>query len=456
MTNTGESLLTKPVKVVEQLKAAKGALPFYGATNLEHVDVDVSFSRDDAPALFVPWCFFVMCLTLIALMQDALLSYIVIGTCAITSIFFMALSIGSGWRILASVCFVTSVLGYGLGWVARLFFEFNIALLYVAVLVVAWTLLPLYLMMFLRRMQHPLTGQKTGPAWNARTFETMRGCVADDQMSARVRQTLEQRLVRGDLHWTGEVIQDYVFHVSNTHTFIGIFFCHREHPYEWWERLIIATCVCLLIVFPVAAFDQVDKEHHLDPMLRWLLILAVATIPRNIIKGYFLHMNQVMAQLQIDKGVDEDLTRLYFHEEEEDGEHHEVDPDIEKAVVWEWVTIVFTILFTASIVVVSIFYIKQHKFGDPMYEILARNTDGLGFAFVLELTLDLVVPRRVGNVEKEWCFGFFQAWYRERENFKKESRRLLRDFQLKERLKKLATETQDTINNRLGSKMACC
>jgi hypothetical protein len=384
-------------------------------------------SRNDAPALSIPWCFFAMSMVLIAFMDEAVLSYIAFGTCLLTSIWFMALSNGPGWRILAVVCFSASILGFGVGLVSRLFFEGTIADLYTLAILVAWTLMPLFLGQFLRRCLCPLTAQTPGPPqWNAKVFEMIRATWwYPSDYAPKVKRNIQQRLIRGDCYWTGEVIQDYLFYVCNNHTYIGPLACHPLHPYEWWERLIIAVCVCLLIVFPVSVFSQAIH----NPMQRMLVLLAVATIPRNAIRWYFLRMNMSISQLQLDKGLDDDIMRLYF-----DGTMEEVDEDVQKAVIWEWVTIVFTLLSTAAVVVISVGYLNHHRRGDSMYEILARNCDGLGFAFVLELAFDLLLPRRSQDPNSGLCIGFFHAWYRERQHIEEQARRMQKESLLKKRI----------------------
>jgi len=198
-------------------------------------------------------------------------------------------------------------------------------------------------------------------------------------------------------HWSGEVIYDYAFHLANKHLYIGPFLCHPAHPLAKWERGIILTVNALLIVFPVSAFSV---KFGQEGMMRTVVVLVAATIPRNILKLYLMNLTTLDSQIELEGGTD--------------GRSKE---KIRRAQRYEFIFLAGCVVVTTAVVIFCVAFIKSHS-GKPVGSVLLRNCDGLSFAFILEILFDLCIPFW-GDAEykSQVTLGFFGRWVWERDDF---------------------------------------
>lgn len=214
-------------------------------------------------------------------------------------------------------------------------------------------------------------------------------------------------LLKDECFRSGEFIFDYTFHAANDHLFLGCLFSHPAHPFEKWERIIVLIVVCLLIVFPVAAFSTVMSAG----ILRTLLQAIVITGPRNIMKAYLMKC-----------ATKNEAKILKEHQQLHKGplSYSTKELNILDEGFWETARIYAAIAaITFAVVLCSCYVIEMS--GASWMLVLKDNMDGLMFAFYLDLVFDLVIPHESdGGVR---CWGFVMRWRVAREEYlEKENR----------------------------------
>jgi len=251
------------------------------------------------------------------------------------------------------------------------------------------------------------------------------GKVADERLEQEevgggqspLQRQVTHRLLRRQCYWSGEPAFDYMFHLANTNMFLSCLLSHPVHPIGKRERLFILFTVCCLIVFPVAAFSVMFG----DGLLRACLQLALVTGPRNLLKAYLL---QVV--IEPDAVIDRSLHGKRRWQEvvrekvmrrtcDKSPSHHwksRVEDTLRNARAQLWETLFCTacLLTTAVLCATCSWVIVAH--GEPLHLSLLNSCDGLVFAHLLELILDLLVPS--WSVDGAFQLGFFGQWWRER------------------------------------------
>lgn len=199
-------------------------------------------------------------------------------------------------------------------------------------------------------------------------------------------------LLHGRLYWSGEVLYDYAFHISNKHLYLGCLFAHPAHPYSKRERFIVGIIVCSLIVFPVSAYSETFGETGL---VRTIVIMVGATIPRNVLKLYLIQITQLEEEFELEGG-------------------HSDMFKAEGALQWEVIVLGGFFVLAICVACLCTVYIKSHS-GNSVIWVLARNSDGLCFSFLLELLFDLVIP--YFPPDRDLTLGFFGRWRMERDDY---------------------------------------
>lgn len=208
---------------------------------------------------------------------------------------------------------------------------------------------------------------------------------------------IELDLLNHRCYWSGEVIYDYAFHLANKHLFIGPLFCHPVHPLAKWERWIVVAITICLLIFPVAAFSAAFGQ---DSLTRSIIVLVFATAPRNLLKLYLMDVSQADSVLELEGG---------------DGARNRAK--IRQAETKEYILLTVAAVLTVAICVFCVGFVKSHT-ADPLAQVLRRNCDGIGFAFVLEIAFDLLIPFW-GDAEyaHQVTLGFFGRWRWERDDY---------------------------------------
>lgn len=223
-------------------------------------------------------------------------------------------------------------------------------------------------------------------------------------------------------YWSGQVLYDYAFHFANKHMFLGVFLSHPAHPYTKWRRSIVCLLVCLLVLWPAAAFSE---RFGNTGLARTLLILTLATAPLNLLK---LCLSQ------------------FEHQEE-----HE--PHARKGAwkVPSRATLAEGGFFFACAVVVATVCILcsesiRQSTTQPLGSVLGRSLDSLGYAFIVEPLVDLVVPLYgQGKLEGVWTLGFFGRWRQERDEVEGEGRGIEKNRGGKRRLQTVWTPADQAV-----------
>eukprot|EP00408_Alexandrium_pacificum_P030314 CAMPEP_0171291158 /NCGR_PEP_ID=MMETSP0790-20130122/71510_1 /TAXON_ID=2925 /ORGANISM="Alexandrium catenella, Strain OF101" /LENGTH=240 /DNA_ID=CAMNT_0011760877 /DNA_START=76 /DNA_END=796 /DNA_ORIENTATION=+ len=86
-------------------------------------------------------------------------------------------------------------------------------------------------------------------------------------------------LARGRCYWTGNILRDYGFHVSNAHPLLGCFRCHEAHPYTRRERRAVLLATSALTLPPSAIFGvDLYNERELNTLFL-VEVLVLVTLP---------------------------------------------------------------------------------------------------------------------------------------------------------------------------------
>jgi len=204
---------------------------------------------------------------------------------------------------------------------------------------------------------------------------------------------IRQDLLYGRTFWTGEVIEDYVFHAANRHVYLSILFCHPAHPYNKWQRFVVAvaaTCISWFIVTAVAAFTGPTPA-------RLATILVLCIITRNTLKLVLLN---------------------YGIHSKDLGESHVVHSSMASSVSMNTLGIlVLYMIMSASALGAATALVKAAgitSFGEE----LNKNVDVIAFMFVLDFLVDAVTPYvGLDELRGVWALGFFGRWRDERNAF---------------------------------------
>lgn len=202
-------------------------------------------------------------------------------------------------------------------------------------------------------------------------------------------------------YWSGEVLYDWAFHISNTHAFLGPFLCHPYHPFSAWERLFVLAMLIPITLFPVGLISALLDQSSI---LRPIVVLIAVTAPRNIMLGY---LKQVAAS---------DETLIDTAEAKAANEEHRAKVQAE-AFKWEMTLFAGLFLFTVCL---SVFCGIIICLSQPMalLPFLWQNADGLAWAFVLQPVLELIMPHHEGHASwKDWAYGWFNSWRRQRDTY---------------------------------------
>lgn len=206
-----------------------------------------------------------------------------------------------------------------------------------------------------------------------------------------LKKTDRSFLLHHRTYWSGEPVYDYLFTIVNEHSFLGCIYCHPQHPLSRFERIILLAIHVLLLIFPVAASWELLGET----VNRMLLVAAIVTGPRNLIKLYLRHVATAADEEVLDHGY----RRRGWH--------------VFQLELYEGF-VLFTLLGLS--IVLSYFccvYVARGS-SDPLYKEILRSCDGLAFAFVLELLIMLVMPHKAQCLlEEPIVFGFIGQWRRE-------------------------------------------
>lgn len=402
----------------------------------------------DAPALLLLWIFFAISIYPIALVHGIVLGILAVAftTGASTALLCLSWKRSVAWRIFCSLCLLASVTGFLLGSLIRssdsrpVHGAYSVPSGLAVANVAAALFLALAALTFFYQLLQLVTRravvgssagfeEENGWGWHPTVVAHMHfgvsfGGVSDVQLGheevggghSPLQRQVTHRLLRRQCYWSGEPAFDYFFHLANTNMFLSCLLCHPVHPMGKRERVFILATVCTLIVFPVAAFSVM-----LGGPLRAVLQLVLVTVPRNVLKRYLLKI-AIEEDTIIDRSLNgkarwqEVVRNKVFRQscDKQASSHwrRRVDDTLRtaRAHMWEFVFCTVCLLVTTSVCAACSWYIVAN--GEPLHWALLASCDGLAFANILELILDLVAPS--SSIDGAWQFGFFGQWWRER------------------------------------------
>lgn len=271
-----------------------------------------------------------------------------------------------------------------------------------------------------------LTGDPPSDNWHPEKLEDMAYGVKSKRSFS---QELTRDLLNGRTYWTGEVIPDFTFYLCNTHTYLACLFSHPVHVVSKLQRLCIAVTVSLFATVPIAALSPTLGAGG---VLHFLVAAVFATVPRRLhdmLLTYLAPKPKVMAYLpdtrewlpcKVVKLLPASKAIVMW----EDGKETTCDiwairQDFKAPATRFPVQLKAVAGIAAATAVMTVILSCMMQFD------LGSNLDRLGFAFVLEPLIDLVMPY-VGRqspvtfgldrnaVAGEWALGFFGRWLAER------------------------------------------
>lgn len=206
---------------------------------------------------------------------------------------------------------------------------------------------------------------------------------------------VQDDLMYGRAFWSGEVIQDYVFHVANRHVFYSIIFCHPVHPYQRWQRLVVCLTICSVIVSSTAALTTLIGSSS---MVRVAYITITFSVLRIALK--YILMSQAI----------EKSARELDHAQVIGGKNKRSVSQKEVGIVMGFVIFAMLVILAS----ISIINAAQADLGSA----LRGSLDVICFIYVLDFLTDLLTPFLGHDAfHGNWTVGFFGRWCHERDDF---------------------------------------
>lgn len=203
---------------------------------------------------------------------------------------------------------------------------------------------------------------------------------------------LKQDLLNSRSFWTGEVIEDYIFHAANRHIYLSCLLSHPSHPYKKWHRIVVAavaTCVSWALIAAVSAYT-------ISWLFRTLAMIFFCLTFRNSLKLIFLSY-----------GIHADTDQA-VHLGTTSGSDFSVNQ----------VGLVVLLILLAVIVMGSSFALINASGERSGGEALSQNTDVFAYMYVLDFLVDLCTPYLgKDTLRSTWAIGFFGRWVIERNEF---------------------------------------
>lgn len=375
----------------------------------------------DLPLFFFAGLLWFLSVTPVAMSSKVVLDLIYDSYCVVVSMIFLRLSAdrGAPWTFYSWLCIFLSIIGAALGAIIRLQYPTEVeedTVIVNTTAVAACFIFPVAyfcVAMIVEAMGYTFVGSSepfmpAGHAgfafWNPSMEATMSYSwygkpnvqAIEEQDRGHHPRYVERCLLHSRCHWSGEPILDYIYWLANEHAFLGCFFCHPFHPYSKTERCIVALVTVCLIIFPVSICSLTLGSNLLAPL--WTL--AVVTGPRNLLRWYIKRTSTRSDELELDFGFDE------------------TDQEVLSAYMWQVTVNVVVLSFNSAVCFAACVYIV--KSDHDLWKTLLYNSDGVMWAFIMDLAFGIILPKRaVDNEAKErelpLSIGFFGRWCQERD-----------------------------------------
>lgn len=395
-----------------------GTLSSLGSSNV----IGLRRLGSDTPLVVLLTILFAMPFALFGLECEYLASFLALSYAVALPIVLLALSHNrpGRWQLYNYWCLLSAFFGAGLGVYTR---GIEISLrkdVFVSIVILSYLVISFFLMKIKDWSGYYLIGssvdfkERYGWGWNSRAAAQMlfgvdRSFESGFHLMADKPNVYPKFVAHGLLHnrccWSGEPAMDYIFSIANDHSWLGCLFCHPANPYDRWERLAVLLLLCLLIVFPVAAFT-IAVESTLK---RQVFIIVIVTGPRNLLKKLLLtevliEDQEILKELEkeYDEGMDQEQICIKVEESEE----------VKAAWFGEEIFFVLTSLFTAGVVFGCCKYLQGK--GELKGPLLLYACIGMVYFFVLEFVYHAFAPRYVHG---RLLLGFFGRWWSERLSF---------------------------------------
>ncbi|CAJ1424219.1 unnamed protein product [Effrenium voratum] len=203
---------------------------------------------------------------------------------------------------------------------------------------------------------------------------------------------VRQDLLNGRTFWTGEVIEDYVFHAANRHVYLGILFSHPAHPYHKWQRIIVAlvaTCASWFLIGCVSVWSS-------SFTVRTICMIGFCLTFRNTLK-LILIVFGIQTQPEVQGGV--------------------IRPAYAPSLNTNLLGILLLYLLLAISLLGACSGVASSA-GKSLGDVLSSNTDVFAYMYVLDFLVDICTPYlgmdALGGV---WAIGFFGRWKDERDEY---------------------------------------
>jgi len=213
---------------------------------------------------------------------------------------------------------------------------------------------------------------------------------------------LQADLMYSRSFYTGEVLQDYIFHVANRHIYWSCLLCHPSHPYRKWERLIVAVTISAVVWFSTAALTAFLGTS----LVRTTCIVAMVLFLRNALKLLLMRM-----------GIEASTRELEARGVIGAKSTREIS-STEVAVLAAYGLGSVAFAMACSVLI----GISDVSVGSA----LQSSLDVFGYIYVLDFVSDLITPFLGHDAfHGVWTFGFFGRWRHERDEYESSKKDLM-------------------------------
>lgn len=245
-----------------------------------------------------------------------------------------------------------------------------------------------------------LFGKKSDDKWHPEKLDLM-------GFGFNFSKTLYPSYLQADLlfsrsFYTGEVIQDYIFHVANRHIYWSCLLCHPSHPYRKWERLVVAVTISAIVWFSTAALTAFLGTS----LVRTTCIMAMVLFLRNALKHLLMRMaiEPSTRALEARGVIGANSTREISSTE------------FALLAAYGLGSVAFALACSVLIGISDV----------SVGSALQSSLDVFGYIYVLDFVSDLITPFLGHDAfHGVWTFGFFGRWRHERGEYESSKKDLM-------------------------------
>lgn len=276
----------------------------------------------------------------------------------------------------------------------------NNAVSFAVTAVLLFALVPPMFLLVMKVTGTSFFGKKGDDKWHPEKLDLM--AFGFDLKQRSYPSYLQADLMYGRSFYTGEVIQDYIFHVANRHVYWSCLLCHPSHPYQKWERLIVALTISAVMWFSTALLTAILGTS----LIRTTYIVIMVLFLRNTLKLVLMHVAIEASARELEaKGVIGAKTTREISSKE-------------MAILGAYALGSVAVAMTCS----ALIGMSDVSVGSA----LRSSIDVFGYIYVLDYLADLITPFLGHDAfHGVWTLGFFGRWRHERDEYESSKKDLM-------------------------------